>query len=98
MGAGRHIDETEILQQDKNLEVDVPEGHDRMIHGGVSDPKIRTERNNQLLDEEGLFARATEDLTAQHRPGEETVAGRETSVGGRIRTTTPRHETPTMRK
>jgi len=101
VGAGRHVEETEI-PQDKNMEVDVPEGHDdgdrRMIHGGVSDPKIRTECNNQLLDEEGLFVKATEELTVQHRPGEETAAGRETSVEGRVRTTTPRHETPTRKE
>jgi hypothetical protein len=70
------------------LEVDVPEGHDdgdrMMIRGGVSDPKIKTERSNQLLDEEGLFAKATKDFTAQQRQREESAAGRETSVGGRI--------------
>jgi hypothetical protein len=86
------------------LEVDVPEGHDdgdrRMIHGGVSDPKIKTERSNQLLllDEEGLFAKATKDFTAQQRRREESAAGRETLVGGRIRLTTPWHETPKRRR
>ena len=68
VGDGRHVDETEI-PQDMNLEVDVPENHDngdrRMIRGGVSNPKIKTERSNQLLDEEGLFAKATKDFTVQ---------------------------------
>jgi hypothetical protein len=45
------------------LEVDVPEDHDngdrRMSRGGVGDPKVKTERSNQLLDEEGSFAKAT---------------------------------------
>jgi hypothetical protein len=93
---GRHVDETE------NLEVDVPEGHDngdrRMSRGGVGNPKVKTERSNQLLDEEGLFAKATKDFTAQQRRREESAAGRKTSVGGRIRATTPWHETPRRRK
>ena len=46
-----------------------------MIHGGVSDPKIKTERSNQLLDEEGLFAKATKDFTAQQRRREEAGSG-----------------------
>jgi hypothetical protein len=70
------------------LEVDVPEGQDdgdrMMIRGGVSDPKIKTERSNQLLDEEGLFAKATKDFTEQQLRREESAAGRETSVGGII--------------
>jgi hypothetical protein len=98
---GRHVDETEI-PQDENLEVDVPEGHDnddrRMIRGGVGDPKVKTERSNQLLDEEGLFAKATKDFTAQQWRREESAAGRKTLVGGRIRATTPWHETPRRRK
>ena len=96
-----HVDETEI-PQDENVEVDVPEGHDngdrRMSRGGVSDPKVKTERSNQLLDEEGMFAKATKDFTAQQRRREESAAGRKTSVGGRIRATTPGHETPTRRR
>ena len=67
---GRNVDETEI-PQDTNLDVDVPEGHNdgdlRMIRGCVGDPKIGSERSNQLLDEEELFAKATEDFTAQQR-------------------------------
>ena len=70
VGDGRHVDKSEI-PQDKNLEVDVPESHDngdrRMICGGVSDPKMKTECSNQLLDKEGLFAKATKDFTAQQR-------------------------------
>ncbi len=101
VGDGRHVDKSEI-PQDKNLEVDVPESHDngdrRMICGGVSDPKMKTKRSNQLLDEEGLFVKATKDFTAQQRRREEAAAGRETSVGGRIRTTTPWHETLRRRK
>jgi hypothetical protein len=69
-----------------------------MIRGGVSYPKIKTERSNQLLDEEGLFTKATKDFTAQRRRREDAAAERETSVGGRIRTTTPWHETPRRRK
>jgi hypothetical protein len=98
---GRHVDETEI-PQNENLEVEVSEGHDdgdrRMNHGGVSDPKVRTERSNQLLDEEGLFAKTTKDLTAPQLRREESAAGRKTSVGRRIRATTPWHETPRRRK
>ncbi len=98
---GRHVDETEI-PQDENLEGDVPEGHDngdrRMSRGGVSNPKVKTERSNQLLDEEGLFAKATKDFTAQQRRREESAVGRKTLVGGRIRETTPWHETPRRRK
>jgi hypothetical protein len=101
VGDGRHVDKSEI-PQDKNLEVDVPESHDngdrRMICGGANDPKMKTERSNQLLDEEGLFVKATKDFTAQQRRREEAAAGRETLVGGRIRTTTPWHETPRRRK
>jgi hypothetical protein len=97
----RHVDETEI-PQDENVEVDVPEGHDngdrRMSRGGVSDPKVKTERSNQLLDEEGMFAKATKDFTAQQRRREESAAGRKTSVGGRIRATTLWYETPKRRK
>ena len=55
-----------------------------MIHGGVSDPKIKTKRSKQLLDEEGLFAKATKDFTVQRQQREEAAAGRETLVGGRI--------------
>ena len=84
------------------LEVDGPEGHDdgvrRMIRGGVSNPKIKTECSNQLLDKEGLISKATKDFTAQQRRREESAAGRKTSVGGRIRATTPWHETPRRRK
>jgi len=98
---GRIIDETEI-PQDANLEVDVPEGHDdgdlRMICGGVSNPKIWTERSNQLLDQDELFAKATKDFTAQQWRREESTAGRESSVRGRIRATTPWHEAPTRRR
>ena len=98
---GRHVDETEI-PQDENLEVEVSEGHDngdrRMNRGGVSDPKDRTEHSNQLLDDKGLFAKTTKDFTAQQRRREESAAGRKTSVGGRIRATTPGHETPTRRR
>ena len=87
VGDGRHVDEMEI-PQDKNLEVDIPESHNngdrRMIRGGVSDPKIKTECSNQLLDEEELFGKVTKDFTAQLRRREEAAAGRETSVGGRI--------------
>ena len=101
VGAGRHVDETEI-PQDKKLEVDVPESHDngdqRMIRRGVSDPKIKTECSNQLLNKEGLFAKATKDFIVQQWRREEAAAGRETSVGGRIGTTMPRHETPRRRK
>ena len=98
---GRNVDETEI-PQDANLDVDVPEGHDdgdlRMIRGGVGDPKIRSERSNQLLDEDETSAKATEDFTAQQWRREESAAGRETSIGGRIRATTPWHEAPTRRR
>jgi len=98
---GRNIDKTEI-PQDANLKVNVPEGHDdgdrRMIRGGVGDPKIRTERSNQLLDEDELFANTTKDFTAQQWRREELAAGRETSIGGRIRATTPWHEVPTNRR
>jgi len=84
---GRNVDEMEI-PQDANLEVDVPEGHDdgdrRMIRGGVSNPKIRTERSNQLLDKDELFAKATKDFTVQQWRREESAAGREMPVGGRI--------------
>jgi hypothetical protein len=97
----RHVDETEI-PQDENVEVDVPEGHDngdrRMSRGGVSDPKVKTKCSNQLLDEEGMFAKATKDFTAQQRRREESAAGRKTSVGGRIRATTLWYETPKRRK
>ena len=59
---GRRVDKTEI-PQNENLEVEVSEGHDngdrRMNRGGVGDPKVKTECSNQLLDEEGLFAKAT---------------------------------------
>ncbi len=85
MSGGRNANETEN-PQDANLEVDVPEGHDegdrRMIRGGVSDPKNRAERSNQLLDKDELFAKATKDFTAQQWQREELAAGRETSVGG----------------
>jgi hypothetical protein len=95
---GRNVDETEI-SQDANLDVDVPEGHDdgdlRMIRGGVGDPKIGSERGNQLLDEDEAFAKATKNFTAQQWGREESAAGRKTSIGGRIRATTPGHETPT---
>ncbi len=88
--------------QDENLEVEVSEGHDngdrRMNRGGVSDPKDRTEHSNQLLDDKGLFAKTTKDFTVQQRRREESAAGRKTSVGGRIRATTPGHETPTRRR
>ena len=88
--------------QDENLEVEVSEGHDdgdrRMKRGGVGDPKVRTERSNQLLDDEGLFVKTTKDFTAQQRRREESAAGRKTSVGGRIRATTPWHEAPTGRR
>jgi hypothetical protein len=99
---GRHVDKTEI-PQDANLEVDVPEGHNngdrRMIRGGVGDPEIRSERSNQqLLDEDELFAKATKDFTAQQWRREESAAGREMSIGGRIRVTTPWHEAPTSRR
>ena len=98
---GRNVDETEI-PQDANLDVDVPEGHDdgdlRMIRGGVGDPKIGSERSNQLLDEDETFAKATKDFTAQQWRREESAAGWETSIGGRIRATTPWHETPTSRR
>ena len=84
---GRNVDEMEI-SQDANLDVDVPEGHDngdlRMIHGGVGDPKIGSERSNQLLNEDETFAKATKDFTAQQWRREESAAGREMSVGGRI--------------
>ena len=63
-----------------------------MICGGVR------KCNNQLLDKEGLFMKATEELTVQHRPGEETAAGREMLIEGKVQTTTPRHETPTRRE
>ena len=69
-----------------------------MIHGGVSEHKIKTERSNQLLDEEGLFAKTTKDLTAPQLRMEESAARRKTSVGGRIRATTPWHEPPRRRK
>ena len=98
---GRNIDETEI-PQDANLDVDVPEGHDdgdlRIIRGGVGDPKIGSERSNQLLDEDEAFAKATKDFTAQQWRREESVAGRETSIGGRIQATTSWHEAPTSRR
>ena len=98
---GRHVNETEI-PQNENLEVEVSEGHDdgdrRMNRGGVGDPKVRTERSNQLLDEEGLFAKTMKDLTAPQLRMEESAAGRKTSIGGRIRATTPGHETPTRRR
>ena len=98
---GRHVDETEI-PENKSLEGEVSEGHDngdrRMNRGGEGDPKGRTERSNQLLDDEGLFAKTTKDFTAQQRRREESAAGRKTSIGGRIRATTPGHETPTRRR
>jgi hypothetical protein len=88
--------------KDANLEIDVPEGHNdgdrRIIRGGVSNPKIRAERSNQLLGEDELFAKATKDFTAQQWRREESAAERETSVGGRIRATTPWHEAPTSRR
>ena len=90
------------IPQDANLDVDVPEGHDngdlRMIHGGVGDPKIGSERSNQLLDEDESFAKATKDFTAQQWQREESAARRETSIGGRIRATTSWHEAPTRRR
>ena len=55
-----------------------------MIRGGVGDLKIESERSNQLLDEKGLFAKATKDFTEQQLRREESAAGRETSVGGII--------------
>jgi hypothetical protein len=98
---GRRVDETEI-PQNENLEVEVSEGHDngdrRMSCGGVSNPKVRTERSNQLLDDKGLFAKPTKDVTAQQRRREESAAGRKTSIGGRIRATKPGHETLTRRR
>ena len=45
-----------------------------------------------------MFEKATKDFTAQQQRREEAAAGRETSVGGRIRTTTPWHETPRRKK
>ena len=90
------------ISQDANLDVDVPEGHDdgdlRIIRGGVGDPKIGSERSNQLLNEDETFAKATKDFTAQQWRREESAAGRETSIGGRIRATTPWHETPRSRR
>ena len=84
---GRNVDETEIPQY-VNLEVDVPEGHDngdrRMIRGGAGDPKIRTKCSNQLLDEDELFAKVMKDFTVQQWRREESAAGRETSIRGRI--------------
>ena len=50
-----------------------------MNRGGVSDPKVRTERSNQLLDDEGLFAKTTKDFTAQHK-AEGGIGGREEDV------------------
>ena len=98
---GRHVDETEI-PQDTNLDVDVPEGHNDgdlgMIRGCVGDPKIGSERSNQLLDEDESFAKATKDFTAQQWRREESAAGRKTSIGGRIQATTLGHETPTKRR
>jgi hypothetical protein len=98
---GRRVDETEI-PQNENLEVEVSDGHDngdrRKNRGGVSDPKVRTERSNQLLDDEGLFVKTTKDFTAQQRRREESAAGRKTSIGGRIQATTLGHETPTKRR
>ena len=67
---GRNVNKMEI-PQDANLDVNVPEGHDnvdlRMIRGGVGNPKLGSERSNQLLDEEESFAKATENFTAQQR-------------------------------
>ena len=84
---GEERRQTEI-PQDANLDVNVPEGHDdgdlRMIRGGVGDPKIGSERSNQLLDEDELFAKATKDFTVQQWRREESAARRETSIGGRI--------------
>jgi len=101
VGAGRHVDETEITHG-KNSEIDVLESHDngdrRISRRGVSNPKIKTKRSNQLLDKEGLFAKAMKDFTAQQWQREEAAAGRETSVGGRIQPTTTRHETLRRRK
>jgi hypothetical protein len=66
------------------LEVDVPEGHDngdrRMIRGGVSDPKIKTERSNQLLDEEGFVLEGDEGLHCA-ATAEGGFGGREEDVG-----------------
>jgi hypothetical protein len=92
---GRHVDETEI-PQDENLEVDVVALRDS--RGGVGNPKVKTERSNQLLDDKGLCAKTTKDFTAQQRRREESAAGRKTSIGGRIRATTPGHETLTRRR
>jgi hypothetical protein len=90
------------IPQDANLDVNVPEGHDdgdlRMIRGGVGNPKLGSERSNQLLDEDELFAKVTKDFTAQHWRREESAAERETLIGGRIRVTTPWHEAPTSRR
>ena len=102
VSGGRNVDKTEI-PQDANLDVDVPEGHGdgdlRMIRGGVGDPKIGSERSNQLLDEDESFVKVTKDFTAQQWRREESAAGRETSIGrGRIRATTPLHEAPTSRR
>ena len=69
-----------------------------MIRGGVGDLKIESERSNQLLDEDETFAKATKDFTAQQWRREESAAGWETSIGGRIRVTPPWHETPTSRR
>ncbi len=92
---GRHVNETEI-PQDENLEVDVVALRDS--RGGVGNPKVKTERSNQLLDDEGLCAKTTMDFTAQQKRREESAAGRKTSIGGRIRATTPGHETLTRRR
>jgi len=101
VSGGRNVDETEI-PQDANLDVDVPEGHDdgdlRMIRGGVGDPKIGSECSNQLLNEDETFAKATKDFTAQQWRREESTAGRESSVRGRIRATMPWHEAQTRRR
>jgi hypothetical protein len=84
------------------LDVDIPEGHDdgdlRTIHGGVGDPKIGSERSNHLLDEDESFPKATKDFTAQQWRREESAAGRETSIRGRIRATTSWHEALTKRR
>jgi hypothetical protein len=80
-----HVDETEI-PQDENVEVDVPEGHDngdrRMSRGGVSDPKVKTERSNQLLDEEGMFAKATRTSLRSNGGGRNRRPGGRRRSGG----------------